>query len=316
MVPGLTLYRKFCKKHPQLPVYLQAAWLEAAAGGSEWGIALVEKGGEVVAAQPWFLKRKWGQSLCYQPFLVPYLGPWIVYPEGQKVSTRLSWEKELMSKLIRQLPPYGMFVQSFRPEVANWLPYFWAGFHQSTRYTYRLALDKTEDELFAGLTESMRRQVKKGGKNTRVQETGLLETVYRLKELAYLATGKRFHIPLSYARDIFSVADAAGRSRVLEARDEDGNLHAALWLSWDAHCTYYLMGASHPEHKNSGAMSLLMWEAIRQARNTSRYFDFEGSMIEPVERFFRGFGAEQVSYFEVSRITSPVMRLWKKWKKI
>ena len=33
----------------------------------------------------------------------------------------------------------------------------------------------------------------------------------------------------------------------------------------------------------------------------TRRFDFEGSMLQPVERFFRAFGARQVQYPHVSR---------------
>ena len=32
-------------------------------------------------------------------------------------------------------------------------------------------------------------------------------------------------------------------------------------------------------------------------------FDFEGSMLRPVERFFRAFGGRQVPYLQVSRAT-------------
>jgi hypothetical protein len=32
-------------------------------------------------------------------------------------------------------------------------------------------------------------------------------------------------------------------------------------------------------------------------------FDFEGSMLRPVERFFRAFGGRQVPYLHVSRAT-------------
>jgi hypothetical protein len=47
-------------------------------------------------------------------------------------------------------------------------------------------------------------------------------------------------------------------------------------------------------------MSLLLWEAIKHARTVTRTFDFEGSMIEPIERFFRAFGGTLTSYLHVS----------------
>src|SRR5919106_2186938 len=63
----------------------------------------------------------------------------------------------------------------------------------------------------------------------------------------------------------------------------------------------YLMGGSDPRLRTSGAMSLLMWEAIKFAGQVARRFDFEGSMLQPVERFFRAFGARQVPYARLTR---------------
>ena len=51
-----------------------------------------------------------------------------------------------------------------------------------------------------------------------------------------------------------------------------------------------------------------MWEAIKFAATVTKKFDFEGSIIEPIERFFRAFGGRQIPYFQVSK-TSRRMQL-------
>ena len=91
------------------------------------------------------------------------------------------------------------------------------------------------------------------------------------------------------------------------AEDAEGKIHAAAYIVWDKHTTYYLMGGGDPELRNSGATSAVMWEAIRYASSINTSFDFEGSMIEPVERFVRGFGAKQVPYFHVWKFNSKLM---------
>ena len=63
------------------------------------------------------------------------------------------------------------------------------------------------------------------------------------------------------------------------------------------------MGGADPELRNSGATSLLMWEAIQFAATVTKKFDFEGSMIESVERFVRAFGARQIPYFQITRMS-------------
>jgi hypothetical protein len=79
------------------------------------------------------------------------------------------------------------------------------------------------------------------------------------------------------------------------------------------------MGGSDPELRNSGANSLCMWEAIKFASTVTKAFDFEGSMIESVERFFRAFGARQVPYFQISKINSPFVKIYRdirSWKRM
>jgi hypothetical protein len=41
----------------------------------------------------------------------------------------------------------------------------------------------------------------------------------------------------------------------------------------------------------------------------TKKFDFEGSMIEPVEKFFRAFGATQMPYFQVKKTNSRLLKL-------
>ena len=87
-------------------------------------------------------------------------------------------------------------------------------------------------------------------------------------------------------------------------------MHAAIYLVFDARSAYYLISGSDPELRNSGALSLLVHEAIAFSASKSARFDFEGSMLEPVERFFRKFGASQKQYCQV-RGYSRRMRLMK-----
>lgn len=94
-------------------------------------------------------------------------------------------------------------------------------------------------------------------------------------------------------------------------------MHAAAYIIWDENSAYYLMGGGNPELRTSGATSLVMWEAIKFASDVTKHFDFEGSMLEPVERFFRAFGAEQVPYFQISRMSRrmKLLRAGKKFAK-
>jgi hypothetical protein len=71
--------------------------------------------------------------------------------------------------------------------------------------------------------------------------------------------------------------------------------------------TTYLFSGTDPEYKQSGAASLLVWEGIQRGCKEHKRFDFDGSMIESIEKFFRGFGATPVPYMNVRRFRPAVL---------
>jgi hypothetical protein len=105
-------------------------------------------------------------------------------------------------------------------------------------------------------------------------------------------------------RRIYEACEKQGSGQAFFAVDRQDRVHAALYLVWDGRAAYYLLGGGDPKLRNSGAHSLIMWEAIKHAATVSKTFDFEGSMVEPVERFFRAFGARQKPYHQITRINS------------
>ena len=91
-------------------------------------------------------------------------------------------------------------------------------------------------------------------------------------------------------------------SRVLlYAYDDEDNVHAATYFVFDNNRCYYLLSGGDPDFRNSGATSLLLWEGIKLASNRVKIFDFEGSMIEDIERFVRSFGACPRVYYRVTK---------------
>ena len=139
-----------------------------------------------------------------------------------------------------------------------------------------------------------------------------LHTMYlhflNMNEMTFTRQG----MSLPYSRELVARLDQTCAEhdcrKVFFAEDAEGRLHAAIYIVWDEKEAYYLMGGADPELRNSGATSLCMWEAIKFASTVTRKFNFEGSMIEPVERFFRAFGARQYPYFQISKVNSPLLK--------
>ena len=119
------------------------------------------------------------------------------------------------------------------------------------------------------------------------------------------------HPPYSpeFIRLLDQACQANSARRIFIAEDDQGNHHAGAYIIWDEQSAYYLMGGGNPVLRSSGATSLCMWEAIQFSASVTKSFDFEGSMNEPVERFFRAFGAVQTPYFSIKKTPSLLIKI-------
>jgi Acetyltransferase (GNAT) domain len=286
---------------PDEPIFHQPWWLDAVAPG-RWDAVTVERGGRTVARLPFVVRGPRTFRVLTQPPLTPFLGPWITPEACAKDARALGDQMELQALLEARLPAAAAFHQNFPSTVTTCLPFIWAGYRAEVRYTYRLEDLRSERALWDGLAGNIRREIRKARRQLRVCVGSDVEQFH-----AVLAKTFRRQGLAAPDRDRLARIDAAcaqrGARTMLFACDEADRVHAVAYVVRDRRTAYYLMGGGDPQLRTSGASSLLLWEAIRQARNVASVFDFEGSMLRPVERFFRAFGGRQSPYLHVSRTT-------------
>jgi hypothetical protein len=303
-------YRKLCTTEGSIPIFSRDWWLDAVAG-EDWDVSLVEKNNEIIASFPYVLKKQSSFKRISMPKLTQTMGIWIKYPPEQKYVNKLSYEKEHFSTLIDQLPSFDSFKQNFHYSITNWLPFYWKEFEGTTSYTYVIE-DLTDTEsIFKGFKENIRREIRKAQKKVKVYTSDDIEKFYEINKLTFERQG----IPVPYSLDYLRRLDEAcvnnNSRKIFFAEDEEGHIHSANYIVWDENSAYYIMGGGDPKLRRSGATSLVMWEAIQFAATVTKRFDFEGSMIEPIERFFRSFGATQKPFFQVTKTNSRVLKLRK-----
>ncbi len=303
-------YRMFSRNEPTLPIFSRDWWLDATAGPDGWDVAIVMKAGQVMAAMPYVLMRRYGLRVLGQPPLTQKLGPWFATVNG-KQPTRLAQEKDWMQALIDQLPPFDHFNQNWHYGRTNWLPFSWNGFQQTTRYTYVLDKLGDKDKLWAGFDNSTRAECKKATQrfNLQVRDDLPLDDFLALNRMTFLRQNMAVPYSDDYVRRLDAACAERGCRKFFIAVDGEGRHHAGNYIVWDENSAYGLMAGADPGLRNSGAASLCMWEVIRHAAGVTQRFDFAGSMMEPVERFLRGFGATQVPYFNLSKTPSRLLRL-------
>ncbi|MCK4749660.1 MAG: GNAT family N-acetyltransferase, partial [Bacteroidales bacterium] len=90
----------------------------------------------------------------------------------------------------------------------------------------------------------------------------------------------------------------------------DGDLQAVAILGYARTRAIYMNGCSTPAGKETRAMFVLMDRLIERTRGKFPVFDFEGSNLPGVARFFEGFGGRKTLYPRIVRTKFPLFR-WK-----
>ncbi len=283
-------------------IFEQPWWLDAVAPG-RWDTAEIEKGGKLVARLPYFKTKRLGFNLLGMPDYTQTLGYWIE-KTGSKNAKKYAREKDLISGLIKQLPQGYAIDIAFDHTCDYLFPFKWSGFMLHMMYSYRIEDIHDIDQLWNGLSENIKTDIKKAQKILHIEDDHPIDDLILMQEKTFGRQGRN----LNDKSDLIIRIDAATTihqaRKFLCAVDAEGRIHAAAYFVFDSKCCYYLIGGSDPELRNSGASSLLVWEGLKYASTVSKSFDFEGSMIEPIERFFRGFGGVPTPYWRVTKMNT------------
>jgi lipid II:glycine glycyltransferase (peptidoglycan interpeptide bridge formation enzyme) len=302
-------YREFCRTNTELPVFSKDWWLDQVCGKDSWDVAVIENNGEIIASFPYFIKKKLFFKLLTMPPLTQRLGIWIKYPENQKNTTRLEFEKDIIQELIKKLPMFSFFKQNFNTSFSNWLPFYWDNFKQTVNYTYVIEDLKDHERVFSDFRQNVKTYIRKAEKILKVYESDDIEQFYKLNKLTFDRQKMRIPYSLEFLKKLDTACRDNNCRKIFFARDNESRIHGAVYIIWDKNCAFNLLSGIDPEFKNSGANSLLIWEAIKFASTVTGKYDFEGSMIESVERFFRAFGAVQKEIFNISKVNSRLLKI-------
>ncbi len=289
---------------------MQPWYLDAVCDEGDWDVLLVDKSGSIVAVWPLFLKKKWQWQYVAMPQMTRMLGPYLL-PEYRTARH----EVDILETLLELMPPdLAAFEQDFNYTATNWLPMYWQGFRQTTRYSYTLDISDLT-RTWNNIKPRYRNQRINQAKQQVHVSTGcpLLE-LNRLQQLSFDRQGAEVPLSLDRIRRLDKALALQGQREIFWATDlKTGATHSVGYLAWDAHSAYYLMSGDDPQLRNSGAGIFLTWEIIRYASEVLHLptFDFCGSMIRPIERVRRQFGAEPKPYFRVQKEWSLLWRLGK-----
>jgi len=258
---------------------------------------------------PYVKKNIFGVSILRGVQLSQNLGPWL-RPSNSNYSKKLSQEKEFIQALFSKLPNFSHYQQSWHYDRTNWLPLYWQGYEQTTAYTYIIHLSLGLDDVWSKIHASYRNKIRKAEKIVKVKFDLPIEGFFKINKMTFDRQGLDIPYSLKFLKKHHEIIKSKKSCQIFYAEDTDGKIHSALYLTWDDRSSYVHMVGEDPDLRNSGAGILLIWEAVKFTAEilNLNYLDFEGSMIESVERVRRDFGSIQTPYFIISKSNSKLVK--------
>lgn len=226
-------------------------------------------------------KRRYKIPYLVQPILTQQLGVF----SASKIT------EEIVDKFVKQIPYFSyelnLNAANFSAKVTS-LPNFLLNLH----HPYQ--------QLIKHFSKNTLRNLDKARKqNLTIKNDIQLHDFIEL----YQSVDRNFNsIKITLLEKVIQAAKERNALHIYGIYSVNNNLIAGLILLNTCNRLIYLLPVSNEEGKNSSAMFLLIDHIIRQEAGKNVILDFEGSKIEGVARFYKGFGAKNHPYYMLKRL--------------
>lgn len=246
--------------------------------------ALVEDNYKSIMPLP--AKKKYGLAYLIQPLFVQQLGVFSPFPVSQEV--------------------VDLYLQTI-PKKFLWQCFYWNSKNPinhipgaGVRINYELPLDRPYELIFGGYSENTQRNLIKAQKaGIRVERMndfcGFHECYQTLNKLS------PNDLEVFQLQQIINASVLKKTGQILLARDPEKEIVAGAFFLTEFDRIIYLTSFVAPKGYNHSAMFLLMDDMIKRHSSSQKVFDFEGSMVPGIARFFSGFGSVKTEYFEYKK---------------
>lgn len=317
MLDKKTHYQQFLAAFPSLPIFYQAWWLDAVCGPTNWSFALAtDKAGQPAAIWPYFHRHKlWGWfKMIDKPPFSPHCGPFISpAPTGMNPANVLSRQKYLVDQLIGQLPKFHFARASTDYGFSATHPLRLAGWRTEEIISYRLRSDQQQvDALWENLAPKVRTNLRNYDKlKARIEPLQSFQPIHDLQSQLLSSRGDNNFMAtqsssankeLKLLGQLYTACQQNNSSIGWVFRDRNEQAIAVVWLPYDQQSAYLMVAASEVTTRSEDqAISQLIWHAINWCCEQKLIFDFEGSALPGVERFYRSWGPDEGRFLLLSK---------------
>ena len=253
--------------------------------------ALIFRDYEYVMPLP--CKKKYGIKYVYQPAYCQQLG---IFPTPPF---------EIQKEFAQQLKNRYRLV-SYQLNSENSARAF-KEFQTSEKINLCLSLQQLYEELYIRFSPHAKRNIKKAQKSKVKVIKGLLPMEYvTIKRKTLNSTVSEN--TLIILNKLMSNTITSGKGIIYAAYSSMNNLCAAAFFLAGGGRASYLNAFSTEEGRENRAMYAIVNEFINEFAGSGLVLDFEGSVIEGIARFYKGFGATEENYSYIYSNRLPIIK--------
>lgn len=300
--------------------YAMSSELGTVFGSREWhGIyndklnvfGIFDKGNKLTGGFHLFETRKYGLKYYRNPPFSPHIG--LFFENRSKNPAKAqSTVKNILSAVSNFLLSlrFRMFSAALPPGISDSQPFTWDGFKVIPSFTYRIDLSAGPERIFGEMMPERRNDINKARKDgIETIEVSDMDLVGNLVRKTFARQDKS--LDMIHLESILNIYANENNSYAFVSFQE-GKPIATCFCIYDKRTVYYLLGGYDDQNSHKGAGASAIWKAIEKAAIMKvDFFDFEGSMVPQIERYFRGFGGALTPYYTVNRASLPIEILLK-----
>lgn len=251
-------------------------------------------------------QRRFGLRILRNPPFTPQIGPFYE-SRATNPAARTDEQRAVVEAMADYVDTAGAAVVSMGLSLGidDCLPFCWRDYKVVPRYTYRITLQgRSQDEIWKAMSNDRRKNVRRAKKDgLLVEELQETNDIARLVDNTFARQKKSF--PRNAMRQLLTSFPKGEKAFGFVSKRGKKPI-GGVYVIHDEKTAYYLLGG-YKSDSHHGAGALAMVSAIERARELGlEVFDFEGSVIPPIEKYFRGFGGALTPAFTVNKAFLPL----------
>lgn len=258
------------------------------------------------AVMPLVRRRKWGVHYLYQPMFTQQLG----------IFSKYSISQSLVRTFLQAIPSKFWYLDMQLNE-GNFFALQQINVQPIQRFNYMLSLEKKYEQLQKAYSQNTKRNLKKAKQIAFRIEQNIEPT--KVVRLFQKHQGPKIgNLKSKHYEQLIRLINSAlarGLGEIVAAYDSDDELCAATFFILHRNRIIYLLPALTPKGRAQRAMFFLIDSVIQEYADCALLLDFEGSMVPSIARFYRGFGAKPVPYWQIHSNRLPKYLRWLKQSK-